>query len=31
MEEILLGEEKAIKFSGCPGGKACTIVIRGSS
>lgn len=31
MEEILLGDERAIKFTGCPGGKACTMVIRGSS
>jgi len=31
IEEILIGEDKMIKFSGVPLGEACTIVIRGST
>jgi T-complex protein 1 subunit beta len=31
IEEIFLGEEKAIRFSGLPAGEACTIVLRGAS
>jgi len=31
VEEIYLGEDKAIKFSGVAVGEACTIVLRGSS
>lgn len=31
MEEIMIGENKMIKFSGCKLGQACTIVLRGSS
>jgi len=31
IEEIMLGEDKAIRFSGVPLGEACTIVLRGSS
>lgn len=31
IEEIMLGEDKVIKFSGCKSGSACTIVLRGSS
>lgn len=31
IEEIMIGEDKVIKFSGCKDGSACTIVLRGSS
>lgn len=31
IEEILIGEEKVIKFSGVADGEACTIVLRGAS
>ena len=31
IEEVMLGEDKVIKFSGCKSGEACTIVLRGSS
>eukprot|EP01102_Stenamoeba_stenopodia_P019483 TRINITY_DN7372_c0_g1_i3.p1 TRINITY_DN7372_c0_g1~~TRINITY_DN7372_c0_g1_i3.p1 ORF type:complete len:516 (+),score=147.70 TRINITY_DN7372_c0_g1_i3:99-1646(+) len=31
IEEIILGEDKVIKFSGVPLGEACTVVLRGSS
>lgn len=31
IEEILIGEDKVIKFSGCKRNQACTIVLRGSS
>lgn len=31
MEEILIGEDKLIKFSGCKQNQACTVVLRGSS
>eukprot|EP01113_Clastostelium_recurvatum_P019843 TRINITY_DN2349_c0_g1_i3.p1 TRINITY_DN2349_c0_g1~~TRINITY_DN2349_c0_g1_i3.p1 ORF type:complete len:535 (-),score=135.41 TRINITY_DN2349_c0_g1_i3:217-1821(-) len=31
IEEIMLGEDKAIRFSGVPLGEACTIVLRGAS
>jgi len=31
VEEIMIGEDKVIKFSGVGEGKACTIVLRGSS
>ncbi|KAL8436977.1 hypothetical protein ACSSS7_001341 [Eimeria intestinalis] len=31
MEEILIGDDTAIKFSGCKKGGACTVVLRGSS
>lgn len=30
IEEIMLGEDKVIKFSGCHKNEACTIVLRGS-
>jgi T-complex protein 1 subunit beta len=30
IEEIMIGEEKVIKFSGCARNEACTIVLRGS-
>ena len=31
VEEIMIGEDKLIKFSGCQKGDACTIVLRGAS
>ena len=31
VEEIIIGEDKLIKFSGCKRGEACTIVLRGAS
>jgi T-complex protein 1 subunit beta len=31
IEEIMIGEDKIIKFSGTKRGEACTIVLRGSS
>lgn len=31
LEEIMIGEDKFIKFSGCKSNKSCTIVLRGSS
>jgi len=31
VEEVMIGEGKAIKFIGVPKGEACTIVLRGSS
>ena len=31
VEEIMIGEDKLIKFSGCAKGDACTIVLRGAS
>ena len=31
VEEIMIGEDKVIKFSGCKNPKACTIVLRGAS
>merc|ERR1719215_1454498 len=31
IEEIMIGEDKVIKFSGCAQGEACTIVLRGAS
>mmetsp|Transcript_15436 Transcript_15436/g.42543 ORF Transcript_15436/g.42543 Transcript_15436/m.42543 type:complete len:536 (-) Transcript_15436:105-1712(-) len=31
IEEIMIGEDKVIKFSGCRQGEACTIVLRGAS
>eukprot|EP00825_Cyclidium_porcatum_P002905 TRINITY_DN1134_c0_g1_i2.p1 TRINITY_DN1134_c0_g1~~TRINITY_DN1134_c0_g1_i2.p1 ORF type:complete len:568 (-),score=150.56 TRINITY_DN1134_c0_g1_i2:164-1867(-) len=31
IEEIIIGEDKVIKFSGCQRGEACTIVLRGAS
>merc|ERR1711871_657953 len=30
-EEIVVGEQKLLRFSGCKGGAACTIVLRGAS
>ena len=31
IEEIMIGEDKFIKFTGCKSNKSCTIVLRGSS
>lgn len=31
IEEIMIGEDKVIHFSGCEKGEACTIVLRGAS
>jgi len=31
MEEIMIGEEKVIRFSGVAAGEACTIVLRGAT
>lgn len=31
IDEIMIGEDKLIQFSGCKSGKACTIVLRGAS
>lgn len=31
MEEIMIGESKVIRFSGCKENEACTIVLRGAS
>lgn len=30
IEEIMIGEDKVLKFSGCAAGEACSIVLRGS-
>jgi T-complex protein 1 subunit beta len=31
IEEVIIGEDKVIRFSGVPKGEACTIVLRGAS
>jgi len=31
IEEVMIGEDKVIKFNGCKKGEACTIILRGSS
>lgn len=31
IEEIMIGEDKVIKFSGCKKNESCTIILRGSS
>lgn len=31
IEEIVIGEDRAIKFSGCKSNHACTVVLRGST
>jgi len=31
IEECIIGEDRLIRFTGCGGGDACTIVLRGSS
>ncbi len=30
IEEIMIGEDKVIKFSGCQRNEACSIILRGS-
>jgi len=30
LEEVMIGEDKCLKFSGCSRNEACTIVLRGS-
>lgn len=31
IEEVMIGEDRLIHFSGCAMGEACTIVLRGAS
>jgi len=31
IEEVMIGEDKVVRFSGCAAGEACTIVLRGAS
>mmetsp|Transcript_26306 Transcript_26306/g.81924 ORF Transcript_26306/g.81924 Transcript_26306/m.81924 type:complete len:486 (-) Transcript_26306:127-1584(-) len=31
IEEIMIGEDKVIRFGGCKSGQACTLVLRGAS
>ena len=31
IEEVMIGEDKVIRFSGCKAGEACTVVLRGAS
>mmetsp|Transcript_9592 Transcript_9592/g.19619 ORF Transcript_9592/g.19619 Transcript_9592/m.19619 type:complete len:542 (-) Transcript_9592:3758-5383(-) len=31
IEEIIIGEDRVIRFSGCAAGEACTIVLRGAN
>lgn len=31
IEEVVIGEDKVIRFSGCARGEACTVILRGSS
>ena len=31
IDEVMIGEDKMIRFSGCAGGAACTLVLRGAS
>eukprot|EP00667_Euglena_gracilis_P008713 EG_transcript_8831 len=31
IDEIMIGEDTLIRFSGCKGGEACTVVLRGAS
>ncbi|CAM9175280.1 unnamed protein product [Chrysoparadoxa australica] len=31
IEEIMIGEDTLVKFSGCKSGEACTVVLRGAS
>eukprot|EP00164_Ancoracysta_twista_P000559 GFYU01000743.1.p1 GENE.GFYU01000743.1~~GFYU01000743.1.p1 ORF type:complete len:534 (-),score=199.36 GFYU01000743.1:260-1861(-) len=31
VDEVIIGEDKLIRFSGCKGGSACSIVLRGGS
>ena len=31
IDEIMVGEDKLIRFSGCKSGTACSIILRGAS
>merc|ERR1712100_491372 len=31
IEEVVVGEERLLRFSGCKGGAACSIILRGAS
>ena len=31
IDEIMVGEDRLIRFSGCKGGKACSLILRGAS
>jgi hypothetical protein len=31
IDEVMIGEDRLIRFSGCKSGEACTIIMRGSS
>mmetsp|Transcript_8738 Transcript_8738/g.13404 ORF Transcript_8738/g.13404 Transcript_8738/m.13404 type:complete len:531 (-) Transcript_8738:52-1644(-) len=31
IEEVMIGEDKVIRFGGCKSGEACTVVLRGAS
>jgi T-complex protein 1 subunit beta len=31
IDEIMVGEDRLIRFSGCKSGTACTIILRGAS
>jgi T-complex protein 1 subunit beta len=31
IDEIMIGEEKMLRFSGCKSGQACTVILRGAS
>jgi T-complex protein 1 subunit beta len=31
IDEIMVGEDKLIRFSGCKGGEACSVILRGAS
>jgi len=31
IEEMMIGEDKVIRFSGCKKDEACTIILRGAS
>jgi T-complex protein 1 subunit beta len=31
IDEIMVGEDKLIRFSGCKSGQACSIILRGAS
>lgn len=31
IEEVMIGEDKLLRFSGCKSGEACTVVLRGAS
>ena len=31
LDEIMVGEDRLIRFSGCKSGRACTLILRGAS